>query len=262
MTAPVQVGPSPQDGGPTPSTPHLTPRQLQVLRYAANGCTNKEIGRRLHTTEDTVKSQMAVILRRLHVEDRAQAVAVGIRLGLVSLNAITVSPRPERAQRARRTASAEPKPPASELDDELADIGDRIRAERQARGWTESDLARRAGLARVTVRRAQDGVGSLRVFLQVCGGLGVEVSYLLSDRWVMPARRPSLTATQARVLAAVADGRSLSQAAVGLCMTTEGLSSVLTQVYRRLGVTHVPRGAERRAAAVRVAKQHGLIDAA
>jgi DNA-binding NarL/FixJ family response regulator len=63
---------------------------MQVLHLAANGHANKAIGKQLGTKEDTVKSQMAAILKRLHVEDRAQAVAVGIRLGLVSLDSVTI----------------------------------------------------------------------------------------------------------------------------------------------------------------------------
>jgi DNA-binding NarL/FixJ family response regulator len=87
VTAPVQVGPSPSGGGPVPS---LTPRLLEVLHLAANGYPNKSIGRQLGTTEDTVKSQMARILRRMHVDDRAQAVAVGMRLGLIRMDQITI----------------------------------------------------------------------------------------------------------------------------------------------------------------------------
>ena len=90
MTAPVEVGPSPSGGGPTPFRPRLTPRQLQVLHLAANGCSNKQIGNRLGTKEDTVKSQMKAILQRLHVDDRTHAVAVGISLGLVSRDSITI----------------------------------------------------------------------------------------------------------------------------------------------------------------------------
>ena len=90
MTAPVQVGPSSPHGGPTPSTPRLTPRQLQVLHLAANGRSNKQIGTQLGTKEDTVKSQMKAILQRLHVDDRTHAVSVGIALGLVSPDSITI----------------------------------------------------------------------------------------------------------------------------------------------------------------------------
>jgi DNA-binding NarL/FixJ family response regulator len=97
VTVPVQVGPSPAGGGPVPSQPLrcLTPRQLEVLRLAANGHSNRAIGRRLGTAEVTVKSQMAAILRRLHVEDRAQAVAVGLRLGILALDDVDI-PGPMR----------------------------------------------------------------------------------------------------------------------------------------------------------------------
>jgi len=87
MSVPLQTGLSPQGGGPVPS---LTPRLLEVLQLAANGNPNKSIGRRLGTTEQTVKSQMKSILRRMHVNDRTQAVAVGIKLGLISGDQITI----------------------------------------------------------------------------------------------------------------------------------------------------------------------------
>lgn len=88
-TAPVRPGPPPTGCGPVPSV-RLTPRQLQVLQLAANGHPNKAIGRHLGTAEDTVKSQMAALMRRLHVEDRAHAVAVGIRLGLIDLGTVAI----------------------------------------------------------------------------------------------------------------------------------------------------------------------------
>lgn len=90
MTAPVQVGPSSSSGGPAPSTPRLTQRHLQILHLAANGYSNKLIGRQLGTAEDTIKSQMKVIFRRLHVDDRTQAATVALRLGLISLDSVTI----------------------------------------------------------------------------------------------------------------------------------------------------------------------------
>lgn len=87
MTAPVQVGLSPSGGGPVPS---LTPRLLEVLQLAANGYPNKSIGRQLGTTEQTIKTQIKKILRRLHADDRTQAVAVGMRLGLIRMDQITI----------------------------------------------------------------------------------------------------------------------------------------------------------------------------
>lgn len=158
--------------------------------------------------------------------------------------------------------------PATSLDwdDVLADIGDRVRAERKARGWTESVLADRSHLDRATVRRIQQGIGSLRVLLQVCTGLGVDAGYLLSPEWEQPEQaaqltRPQLSAVQVDVLRAAADGRPLAELAVDLGMTRSSVSSHLTRIYRQLGVTYLPQD-ERRAAAARVAMQHGLFDAA
>jgi DNA-binding NarL/FixJ family response regulator len=87
MTTPVQVGLSPSGGGPVPS---LTPRLLEVLHLAVNGHSNKSIGEQLCTTEQTVKTQIAKILSLLHVDNRAHAVAVGIRLGLIRMDQITI----------------------------------------------------------------------------------------------------------------------------------------------------------------------------
>lgn len=149
--------------------------------------------------------------------------------------------------------------PSIDWDDVLADIGDRIRAERQARSWTQTEFGRRAGMGLATVKRLENGETSLRGFVRACAALGVPVDHVLSGEWQMPAVRPSLTARQAEVLAVVSDGRPLSVAARELQMTPEGLASELSgRIYQRLGVSDVPRP-ERRAAAVRVAVRHGLI---
>ncbi len=147
--------------------------------------------------------------------------------------------------------------------DVMADIGDRIRAERQSRGWSQAELGRRAGLEWYTVKRLENGVGSLRTFTQVCWGLQVPMDYLLSEGWRIPERAVpelSLSEQQTRVLSTVADGRSLTAAALALGMARSGVAAQVSQIYRRLGVAGLPR-ADRRAAAVRVAAEHGLIDA-
>lgn len=90
MTAPVQVGPPSSSGGLAPSPVRLTRRHLQILHLAANGYSNKLIGSRLGTKENTVKSQMRVMMRRLHVDDRTQAVTVALRLGLLTLDDVTI----------------------------------------------------------------------------------------------------------------------------------------------------------------------------
>ena len=51
----------------------LTPRQREVLDLVRQGLPNKEIARRLGTTEGTVKNHVKAILRQLRVQNRTQA---------------------------------------------------------------------------------------------------------------------------------------------------------------------------------------------
>jgi DNA-binding NarL/FixJ family response regulator len=66
-----------------PST-NLTERELQVLRGMSQGKSNAEIGRSLYLSEDTVKTHARRLFRKLGVNDRAQAVALGFRRGFVT----------------------------------------------------------------------------------------------------------------------------------------------------------------------------------
>jgi DNA-binding NarL/FixJ family response regulator len=68
---------------PAGTAPVLTERELQVLRGMARGRSNGEIGRELYLSEDTVKTHARRLFRKLAAADRAQAVAVGFRWGLV-----------------------------------------------------------------------------------------------------------------------------------------------------------------------------------
>ena len=63
--------------------PPLTERERQVLDGMSRGKTNGEIGRELFLSEDTVKTHARRLFRKLGVNDRAQAVALGFRCGLV-----------------------------------------------------------------------------------------------------------------------------------------------------------------------------------
>lgn len=56
----------------------LSPREVEVLRGVADGCTNREIGLRLQVTEDTVKTHMRRIFAKLGARDRAHAVRLGM----------------------------------------------------------------------------------------------------------------------------------------------------------------------------------------
>jgi DNA-binding NarL/FixJ family response regulator len=53
----------------------LTRRELEVLRMLAEGETNAGIARRLIVSEDTVKTHVKHILRKLGVRNRSQAVS-------------------------------------------------------------------------------------------------------------------------------------------------------------------------------------------
>jgi len=62
----------------------LTPREREVLQLVAEGATNKEIAASLYLSEHTVNFHMKNILSKLHLRNRAQAVAYAIRTGLVT----------------------------------------------------------------------------------------------------------------------------------------------------------------------------------
>ena len=62
----------------------LTRRETQILNYVAEGNTNKQIARRLGISEQTIKSHVSAILRKLNANDRAHAVALAMRDGWIS----------------------------------------------------------------------------------------------------------------------------------------------------------------------------------
>ncbi|GAA1632773.1 response regulator transcription factor [Nonomuraea maheshkhaliensis] len=62
----------------------LSGRELEVLRLIADGATNREAAARLFISEATVKSHVLHIYAKLGVNDRAAAVAVAFRRGLLS----------------------------------------------------------------------------------------------------------------------------------------------------------------------------------
>jgi DNA-binding NarL/FixJ family response regulator len=61
----------------------LTPRQREIARLIALGCTNREIGRRLVLEPGTVANHVAHILDRLGLANRAQVASWATRQGLV-----------------------------------------------------------------------------------------------------------------------------------------------------------------------------------
>jgi len=64
---------------------HLSQREQEVLQLMFAGKSNREIAEALDIKEATVKSHVSVILMRLNVSDRTQAVVEGLKRGLVHL---------------------------------------------------------------------------------------------------------------------------------------------------------------------------------
>lgn len=62
--------------------PQLTPRELQILDHLAAGRSNSEIGRALHLSAKTVANNVSVILNKLHLSQRAQAIVQAREAGL------------------------------------------------------------------------------------------------------------------------------------------------------------------------------------
>jgi DNA-binding NarL/FixJ family response regulator len=63
----------------------LTPREVAVLSLVAEGNSNREIGVALSIAEETVKGHIKSILSKLTAKDRAHAVALGLKRGIIGL---------------------------------------------------------------------------------------------------------------------------------------------------------------------------------
>jgi DNA-binding NarL/FixJ family response regulator len=64
-----------KDNGP------LSIREIEMLKYAALGKSNKEIGEILYISESTIKNHFSNILRKLNAHDRTHAVTLALYNG-------------------------------------------------------------------------------------------------------------------------------------------------------------------------------------
>jgi NarL family two-component system response regulator YdfI len=63
----------------------LSPRESEILNLLAAGLGNKEIAWRLKISDHTVKFHVTSIFNKLNASSRAEAVAIGVRRGLIIL---------------------------------------------------------------------------------------------------------------------------------------------------------------------------------
>ncbi len=61
----------------------LTQREVEVLQKLTEGNSNREIAKQLFVTEETVKIHVRHIMEKFGAADRTQAVAIGIRRGVI-----------------------------------------------------------------------------------------------------------------------------------------------------------------------------------
>ena len=63
----------------------LTEREIDVLREVADGKRNRDIANKLFISEETVKVHIKHIMEKLSASDRTEAVAIGLRRGIIHL---------------------------------------------------------------------------------------------------------------------------------------------------------------------------------
>ena len=67
------------------SDEQLTPREVDILHQLAGGNRNRDIAKKLFIAEETVKAHLKHIMGKLGANDRTQAVAIGVRRGIIQL---------------------------------------------------------------------------------------------------------------------------------------------------------------------------------
>ena len=80
-SAPTTVRSTVREAAPVAA---LSMREMQVLSGMSQGKSNAQIGRELYLSEDTIKTHARRLFRKLGAKDRAEAVAIGFRRGVMS----------------------------------------------------------------------------------------------------------------------------------------------------------------------------------
>lgn len=66
--------------------PKLSPRQREMLSAITSGQSNADIGRKFGISGETVKKHLSIVFAKLGASNRAEAVALALRQGLVSVS--------------------------------------------------------------------------------------------------------------------------------------------------------------------------------
>lgn len=72
-------------GQQSPAHPVLTVREQEVLQLIADGMRNRELAERLRVSEETIRTHLRHIYEKMDVNDRTQAITVGIRRGIIRI---------------------------------------------------------------------------------------------------------------------------------------------------------------------------------
>ncbi|MDI6641557.1 MAG: LuxR C-terminal-related transcriptional regulator, partial [Elusimicrobiota bacterium] len=62
----------------------LTPREIEIMKFVAEGFSNKEIARLVYSAEKTVKNQLNSIFQKLNAVNRAEAVKEAIKRNIIT----------------------------------------------------------------------------------------------------------------------------------------------------------------------------------
>ena len=85
VVVPADRSPAVSETEPVGGRLGLTERELEVLRLLATGLPNRAIGARLGISGQTVKTYVASILHKTGAATRTEAVAIGVRRGLITV---------------------------------------------------------------------------------------------------------------------------------------------------------------------------------
>lgn len=81
----LRVAPAADRFGLDPGRVSLTPREVEILRCLGDGMSNKAVARALGISAHTVKFHLEAVFAKLGAASRAEAVAKGLRRGLILL---------------------------------------------------------------------------------------------------------------------------------------------------------------------------------